>query len=59
MKDTTFEKMIEGMFIQRNKQLLVNINAGVQPDSSWRPIIDQLPELNLQHHFNQHVPSHV
>ena len=48
-------KFIEGMFIQRNKNNLVNINTGVQPDSSWRPIIDQLPERNLQHHLDHHT----
>lgn len=48
-------KFIEGMFIQRNKKDLVNINSGIQPDPSWRPIIDQLPELDLQRRFGRHT----
>ena len=51
-------KLIEGMFIERNKDKLVNVNAGSQPNTCWRPLLALLPELDLDYHLRKFSDQH-
>jgi hypothetical protein len=42
-------KLIEGMLIEKNKDKLVNVNAGSQPNTCWKPLLALLPELDHDH----------
>ena len=46
-------KLIEGMFIEKNKEKLVNVNAGAQLPSCWKPLLANLLELDLDHHLRK------
>ena len=51
-------KLIEGMFIERNKDKLVNVNAGTQPNTCWKPLLALLPELDLDYHLRKISDQH-
>ena len=51
-------KLIEGMFIESNKDKLVNINAGSQPNPCWKPLLALLSELDLNYHLQKISDQH-
>ena len=51
-------KLIKGMFIERNKDKLVNVNAGSQPNTCWKPLLTLLPELDLDYHLRKISDQH-
>ena len=51
-------KLSKGMFIERNKDKLVNANAGTQPNTCWKPLLALLPELDLDYHVRKISDQH-
>ena len=51
-------KLIEGMFIERNKEKRVNVNSGSQPNTCWKPLLTLLPELDLEYHLEKTSNQH-
>jgi hypothetical protein len=51
-------KLLEGLYIERNKNKLVNIKAGSKLDNSWAPVISEIQHLRIYDSAIDHSPAH-
>ena len=50
-------KLLEGLYIEANKQCLVNLKSGSKIDNCWTPLIHSIPDLKLKTHSKNSAPS--
>ena len=50
-------KLLEGLYIERNKNKLVNIKAGSKLDNSWAPVISKIQHLRIYDSAIDHSPA--
>ena len=46
-------KILEGLFIEANKESIVNLKSGTKIDQSWTPIISSIQHLKITKNNNQ------
>ena len=44
--------------ICNNKDKLVNVNAGSQPNTCWKPLLALVPELDVEYHLQKISDQH-
>ena len=57
-KTTHTEGNVSKVCLLRNKDKLVNVNAGTQPNTCWKPLLALLPELDLDYHLRKISDQH-
>ena len=40
-------KLLEGLYIEANKNKLVNLKSGTRVDNCWTPLLSSIPNLNV------------
>ena len=49
-------KLLEGMYIETNKNKIVNLKSGTKIDNSWTPFLGTIPKLSIPDPKTQSQP---